>query len=95
MTALQTFAIQILSLFFISISEYYAIVFLGLAQAIGYFIGMILVRSLGKRRIVFMSIIGCGVYFGAVATDNYMSNMSVSSSKQEKQFNSLSECINQ
>lgn len=71
MTPLQTYSIQILSAYNVPINEYYATIFLGAAQVIGCLLGMVLVRSSGKRRLVFMSFIGCGVCFFAVATHSH------------------------
>lgn len=71
MTPLQTYSIQILSAYNVPINEYYATIFLGAAQVIGCLLGMMLVRSSGKRRLVFMSFIGCGVCFFAVATQSH------------------------
>lgn len=92
-TPLQTFAVEILSSYHVPINEYYATIFLGAAQVMGCVVGMVLVRSLGKRRIVFLSMIGCGVCFGAVATHNFMLNGS--SNVQEKSSNTLNATINE
>lgn len=71
MTPLQTYSIQILSSYSVPINEYYATICLGAAQVIGCLLGMVCVRSSGKRRLVFMSFIGCGVCFFAVATQSH------------------------
>lgn len=72
MTPLQTYAIQIFGLYRVPINEYYATVFLGGAQVVGCLIGMVFVRSAGKRRLVFASFIGCGLCFFAVATQSHL-----------------------
>lgn len=72
MTPLQTFAIQILGSYHVPINEYYATIFLGGAQVVGCLIGMVFVRSAGKRRLVFASFIGCGLCFFAVATLSHL-----------------------
>lgn len=74
LTPLQTFSIQILSSYHVPINEYYATICLGAAQVIGCLIGMIFVRSSGKRRLVFTSFIGCGICFFAVATQSHFSD---------------------
>lgn len=68
MTPLQTYAIDILSSYKVPIDEYYATIYLGLAQFVGCIFGMVLVRIVGKRRIVFISFIGCALCFFAAAT---------------------------
>lgn len=72
MTPLQTYAIQILGSYRVPINEYYATIFLGIAQTLGCLIGMIFVRSTGKRRLVFASFIGCSLCFFAVATQSHI-----------------------
>lgn len=72
MTPLQTYSIQILGSYRVPINEYYATIFLGAAQVLGCLIGMIFVRSVGKRGLVFVSFIGCGICFFAVATHSHL-----------------------
>lgn len=72
MTPLQTYSIQILGSYRVPINEYYATIFLGAAQVIGCLIGMVFVRSVGKRGLVFASFIGCGLCFFAVATQSHL-----------------------
>lgn len=72
MTPLQTYSIQILGSYHVPINEYYATIFLGAAQVIGCLIGMVFVRSIGKRGLVFASFIGCGLCFFAVATQSHL-----------------------
>lgn len=72
MTPLQTFSIQILSSYRVPINEYYATIFLGAAQVIGCLIGMVLIRSVGKRGLVLASFIGCGLCFFALATQSHL-----------------------
>lgn len=72
MTPLQTYALQILQSYKVPINEYYATILLGAAQVLGCILGMVLVRSLGKRHIAFLSLIGCGACFFAVATYSAM-----------------------
>lgn len=74
MTPLQTYAIQILGSYNVPIDEYYATILLGAAQVLGCLTGMVFVRSMGKRRLVFISMIGCGLCFFAVATRSHMKN---------------------
>lgn len=76
MTPLQTYSIQILGSYRVPINEYYATICLGAAQVIGCLLGMVIVRLVGKRRLVFISFIGCGVCFFAVATQSHFSNES-------------------
>lgn len=73
LTPLQTYSIQILNTYHVPINEYYATIFLGAAQVIGCLIGMVFVRSTGKRGLVFASFIGCGVCFCSVATYSHFS----------------------
>lgn len=72
MTPLQTYSIQILGSYRVPINEYYATILLGAAQVIGCLIGMTFVRSIGKRGLVFLSFIGCGVCYFAVATQSHI-----------------------
>lgn len=72
MTPLQTYAFQILQSYKVPINEYHATILLGAAQFLGCILGMVLVRSLGKRHIAFLSMIGCGACFFAVATYSSM-----------------------
>lgn len=68
MTPLQTYAIKIFNAFETPINEYYATILLGLAQFLGCIIGAIFIRKTGKRRLVFVSLIGNGLCFFATAT---------------------------
>lgn len=72
MTPLQTYAIPILSSYKVPINEYYATIFLGAAQVLGCLLGMAIVRTTGKRKMVFLSFIGCGICFSAVAGHSYL-----------------------
>lgn len=74
LTPLQTYSIQISQSYHVPINEYYATIFLGVAQLIGCLIGMTFVRAIGKRRLVFASFIGCGICFCAVATQGFTSS---------------------
>lgn len=74
LTPLQTYSIQILSSYHVPINEYYGTIFLGAAQVIGCLIGMMFVRTAGKRGLVFASFIGCGICFCALATQSHFSN---------------------
>lgn len=85
MTPLQTYAFQILQSYRLPVNEYYATIVLGAIEVLGCVLGVLLIRSLGKRRITFLSMIGCGVCFFAAATYSFVHM------KPVRQFDNMSE----
>ncbi|XP_059618579.1 facilitated trehalose transporter Tret1 [Phlebotomus argentipes] len=68
MTTLQTYAVQIFHTLKAPIDKYYATMLLGVAELIGTLLCVVLVHLTGKRPIVFISTIGCGLCFLATGT---------------------------
>uniref|UniRef100_A0A1B0GIU9 Major facilitator superfamily (MFS) profile domain-containing protein n=1 Tax=Lutzomyia longipalpis TaxID=7200 RepID=A0A1B0GIU9_LUTLO len=68
MTTLQTYAVQIFHTLKAPIDKYYATMLLGVAELIGTLLCVILVHFTGKRPLVFLSAIGCGLCFLATGT---------------------------
>lgn len=79
MTPLQTYATQILESYHVPINEHYATILLGVAQLLGCLVGMVFVRSIGKRRLVFISMAGCGACFMVIGTYSYVSGNRIQS----------------
>lgn len=79
MTPLQTYATPILESYHVPINEHYATILLGAAQVLGCLVGMVFVRSIGKRRLVFISMAGCSACFMIVGTYSYMSGNRIQS----------------
>lgn len=69
-SVLGTYAVEVFGAYKVPINGYYATMYLGLAQFIGCMIGMVLVRMMGKRRLVFISFFGCAVCLFIVANQS-------------------------
>lgn len=73
LTALQTYAVSIFKMLQVPLDEYVATFLLGIAQLVGGIFCIAFVHRLGKRPIVFISTIGCGLCFlGAALYVHYM-----------------------
>lgn len=70
-------ALKIFSSFHAPINEYYATILLGTAQFLGCVIGAICIRSTGKRPLVFVSLIGCGLCFFLAATYTHINGVGI------------------
>uniref|UniRef100_A0A1B0D994 Major facilitator superfamily (MFS) profile domain-containing protein n=1 Tax=Phlebotomus papatasi TaxID=29031 RepID=A0A1B0D994_PHLPP len=68
MTTLQTYAVQIFHTLKAPIDKYYATMLLGVAELLGTLLCVILVHFTGKRPLVFLSTVGCGLCFLATGT---------------------------
>ncbi|XP_060518481.1 facilitated trehalose transporter Tret1-like isoform X2 [Cylas formicarius] len=68
MTTLQTYAVTIFATLKAPIDKYYATIILGVSEALGCIFSSTLVHFMGKRKMNFFSLIGCGVCFGVVGT---------------------------
>ncbi|XP_062563490.1 uncharacterized protein LOC134226618 isoform X2 [Armigeres subalbatus] len=75
MTTLQTYAVQIFHTLKAPIDKYYATILLGVAELLGTLFCMGLVHYSGKRPLVFVSSIGCGICFFSVASYAYFLHM--------------------
>ncbi|XP_058825729.1 uncharacterized protein LOC131685795 isoform X2 [Topomyia yanbarensis] len=74
MTTLQTYAVQIFHTLKAPIDKYYATILLGVAELLGTLFCVFLVHFSGKRPLVFISTIGCGICFFSVACYAYFLN---------------------
>ncbi|GAB0095006.1 TRET1 [Sergentomyia squamirostris] len=72
MTTLQTYAVQIFHTLKAPIDKYYATMLLGIAELMGTLFCVALVHFTGKRPIVFISTIGCGMCFLATGTYTHL-----------------------
>lgn len=70
---------QIFSSLDVPINEYYATILLRTAQFLGCVIGAICIRSTGKRPLVLVSLIGCGLCFLITATYSHVNGIGASS----------------
>lgn len=88
-TTLQTYAVQIFHTLKAPIDKYYATVLLGAVEIVGTLVCVVLVHFTGKRPLVLISTLGCGLCFLGTATyaryldevpgvgvDNVVSNVS-------------------
>lgn len=66
--SLHNNAIAIFDFYHIPTGEYHATLLLYTVQVLGCIIGLIFIQFVGKRRLVFISMISCSICFGAVAT---------------------------
>lgn len=71
MTTLQTYAVQIFHTLKAPIDKYYATSLLGAAELTGTILCVVLVHYTGKRPIVFLSTVGCGLCFLSTAVYAY------------------------
>lgn len=62
-TPLQTYAVQIFNTLKAPVDKYYATFLLGMAELLGTILCVILVHFTGKRPLVLISTIGCGLCF--------------------------------
>lgn len=67
-TTLQTYAVQIFHTLKAPIDKYYATVLLGAVEIVGTLVCVVLVHCTGKRPLVLMSLVGCGLCFFGTAT---------------------------
>lgn len=67
-TTLQTYAVQIFHTLKAPIDKYYATVLLGGVEIVGTLVCVVLVHSTGKRPLVLISTVGCGLCFLGTAT---------------------------
>lgn len=74
MTTLQTYAVQIFHTLKAPIDKYYATSLLGAAELTGTILCCILVHYTGKRPLVFVSTVGCGLCFFSTAIYAYFLN---------------------
>ncbi|KAK7869520.1 hypothetical protein R5R35_002295 [Gryllus longicercus] len=72
MTTLQTYSVSIFTTLGAPIDKYVATLYLGLAELAGTLVCVILVHWAGKRPLTFVSTLGCGACFTAVATYAYI-----------------------
>lgn len=63
MTTLQTFAVPIFAQLKAPIDKYFATMLLGIVELIGTAICVMLVRFVGKRKLTFLSLLGCSFCF--------------------------------
>lgn len=75
MTTLQTYAVQIFHTLKAPIDKYYATMLLGIAEMTGVLVCIILVHYTGKKPLVIISAIGCGVCFFGTATYAHYINL--------------------
>lgn len=89
MTTLQTYAVPIFAELKAPIDKYFATMLLGIVELSGTATCVILVRFVGKRKLTFISLVGCGLCFlstaiyayfidkipGKVAENNIISNV--------------------
>lgn len=70
-TPLQTYSVQIFHTLKAPIDKYYATIFLGVCELLGTIVCVILVHFTGKRPLMLVSTIGCGLCFLGTATYAY------------------------
>lgn len=68
MTTLQTYSVVIFANLNAPIDKYIATTLLGTLELIGTIMCVIFVKFVGKRRLSFFSMIGCGICFSSTAT---------------------------
>ncbi|CRL04016.1 CLUMA_CG017134, isoform A [Clunio marinus] len=78
MTTLQTYAVPIFAELKVPIDKYFATMLLGIMELLGTAICVILVRFVGKRKLTFVSLLGCSICFFSTAMYAFFINYSPS-----------------
>ncbi|KAF5284561.1 hypothetical protein FQR65_LT02387 [Abscondita terminalis] len=69
---LQTYAVNVFATFEVPINQYYASLALTISQLLGFIVYIILLRSLGKRLLIFTSLCGCAIIMCALGFYAYI-----------------------